>query len=187
MCHNFFFFWRLEPKSVEHSEDKTCGKMARTSESTFYSNQNWTRTTHQKGHRVNEPSTIMFSALGLFYNLACPRKDTCKRETCVFSHGTDLPPPPSLFVPVEEPKASTADSAHINNSTVVPAKRPAANPQPRTVSLSSTSSNANAIGEPPRKIQKLGLTQKRASLPAPSYTSVSAMLLHHFGVEYLPV
>jgi hypothetical protein len=110
--------------------------------------------------RYRSPLATMFPSLRLFHNLACPNKNSCTRPTCLFSHRPDLLPPPSLVVPFEESKPSAS------TSTTVPAKRPIAN---------SPLSTGSPIGEPPRKLQKLGSTQKQVAAPSTSYTAVSAM------------
>jgi len=109
----------------------------------------------------------MFPTLRLFHNLACPDKNNCTRPTCLFSHRPDLPPPLSLVVPFEESKPSSASASH-NGGATVPAKRPVAN---------SPLTNGSPIGEPPRKLQKLGSSQKQIAASSTSYTSVSAMYL----------
>jgi RNA exonuclease 1 len=111
----------------------------------------------------------MFPTLRLFHNLACPDKNSCTRPTCLFSHRPDLPPPLSLIVPFEESKPSPSPSN--NDGATVPAKRPVAN---------SPLSNGSPIGEPPRKLQKLGSTQKQVAASSTSYTSVGAMYFTPF-------
>ena len=92
----------------------------------------------------------MFSSLGLFKTLPCPDFPKCSRNSCLFSHQSQLPPPPSLIIPVQSPLA------------VVPSKRP--------VSLSPRLPTPD---EPPRKFQKLSPQQKSLAIPSPSHTNVS--------------
>lgn len=129
--------------------------------------------------RIQGPCPTMFTTLGLFQNLACPDKIKCTRTSCIFSHRAqaDLPPQPSLFIPVEEPKASISSARPIISTATIPAKRPVTNSPLRTAGLG----NGSSIGEPPRKLQKLGSIQKQASGPSTSSLTVRAMLLYHFG------
>ncbi|KAH7921815.1 ribonuclease H-like protein [Leucogyrophana mollusca] len=131
----------------------------------------------------------MFSTLGLFQSLQCPQKTDCKRPRCIFSHRTDLPPPPSLNIPVDEPKPApsvsnsaptsagtsnvlhTSQSSTASTSRVVPAKRSfefSAQPSP---------SSSNGIREPARQRQKIGTSQKPVALPSVSHTSTGAPIL----------
>ncbi|KAJ7908264.1 hypothetical protein B0H13DRAFT_2233283 [Mycena leptocephala] len=102
----------------------------------------------------------MFSSLQLFQQLACPDIGKCSRPHCLYSHRTDLPPPPTLVVPVQQPASS---SSRIVSPTTIPAKRPA---------TSTSTPGPSTPQEPPRKQQKL--TQTRAA-PIPSSTSEHAL------------
>ena len=108
--------------------------------------------------------TKMFSSLGLFQNLPCPERTTCTRPTCIFSHRTDLPPSPSLNIPVNEPKIASS-STQRGLSAAIPAKRSVNASLPE-------SGNGRPLGEPPRKLQKLS-PQKALAVPSTSYTSVT--------------
>ncbi|KAJ4478215.1 hypothetical protein J3R30DRAFT_2877546 [Lentinula aciculospora] len=106
----------------------------------------------------------MFSTLGLFENLQCPERDSCKRPNCIFSHkaSSDLPPPTSLQIPVDEPKVASFSS---DPKPIVQAGQIKTVPAKRTVNSSpilAPSSSASTPNEPPRKLQKLDSTQKRA-------------------------
>jgi hypothetical protein len=87
----------------------------------------------------------MFSTLGLFSKTRCPDRINCKRPHCVFSHQADLPPEPTLKIPVHVPQAAAS------SLSLIPAKRPAA----------ALVSNAS-IGEPSSKLQKTGIATKRS-------------------------
>jgi RNA exonuclease 1 len=122
-------------------------------------------------------STFMFSTLGLFHKLPCPDKQNCTRPQCIFSHDPSAAPSPSLIIPVQEPKQSPSSAKPTNNNLTIPTKRSV----PQSSALAAGLRNGSPIGEPPRKLQKLGPTQKQASAPSTSYTSVSAISPHHFG------
>lgn len=124
----------------------------------------------------------MFASTGLFQNLQCPQNSNgkCPRKNCIFSHRTDLSSPPALHIPVEQPRPTSASSSSSSSATpartVVPAKRPVTQ---SPIRASATPLNASPLGEPPRKVQKLGSPQKSASVPSTSYTSVSSIALSH--------
>ncbi|TRM67741.1 Rexo1 protein [Schizophyllum amplum] len=90
----------------------------------------------------------MFSTAGLFANLKCPRAADCDRLNCLFSHADNIPPEPPLDIPL----------ASSSSKPIVPAKRPTM-PSP-----TSTAVRSPAIGEPPRKMVKLG---GHTAVPAP--------------------
>ncbi|KAH9482740.1 RNA exonuclease 1-like protein [Psilocybe cubensis] len=108
----------------------------------------------------------MFATTGLFRNLACPERDTCTRQNCLFSHSSDVPPPKPLVkqatpVPTTirsstpstsgiSSKFSSTSDLHGSNPHVVPAKRPA---------LASPTKMIPNIAEPPRKLQKVGVAK----------------------------
>ncbi|GAW07161.1 rexo1 protein [Lentinula edodes] len=105
----------------------------------------------------------MFSTLGLFANLQCPQRDSCTRPNCLFSHNasSDLPPPITLRIPVDEPKVASTSSlpspvSQAEQVKTVPAKR-TVNSSP----LRATGSPTLTPNEPPRKLQKLNPPQKR--------------------------
>lgn len=105
----------------------------------------------------------MFSTLGLFANLQCPQRDSCTRPNCLFSHNasSDLPPPITLRIPVDEPKVASTSSlpsplSQTQQAKTVPAKR-TVNSSP----LRATGSPTLTPNEPPRKLQKLNPSQKR--------------------------
>ncbi|KAJ6539436.1 ribonuclease H-like domain-containing protein [Mycena capillaripes] len=100
----------------------------------------------------------MFSSLQLFQQLACPDAGRCNRPHCIFIHRTDLPPPPPLVVPVEQPVSS---SSRTNSPAIIPAKRP--------VSSVSTPRPSTPSQEPPRKQQKL-TPNRAAPIPQQSTT-----------------
>lgn len=109
----------------------------------------------------------MFSSLGLFGNLACPTGPQCARSNCLYSHRTSLPPPHTLNIPIQHSKETPRPTA-----ASIPAKRPAAPSPARAADPSSSHSGSVAVTEPPRKLQKLGVTQKKVSATSTSYTSV---------------
>jgi RNA exonuclease 1 len=109
----------------------------------------------------------MFSSLGLFQNLACPDKDNCSRPRCIFSHRTDLPSPPPLYVPFDETKANPPIPRP--SGSTVPEKRPATHSPHSSVGLN----NGTSISEPARKLKKLSLVQNQSVVPSTSHTSVS--------------
>ena len=117
----------------------------------------------------------MFSTLGLFRNLPCPHRETCTRQNCLYSHAETTPDPKPLNLVQVQIKAPVASSSSAQSSRattqakppeIIPAKRPAISPV------------KNTFPEPPRKVQKVGLTQG-AAVPSPS-TEVS-------HIEPLPV
>lgn len=127
----------------------------------------------------------MFSSRGLFQGLACPNKESCNRPHCLFSHAKDIPPPPSLSIPVDTPKANSSiikpSIASTSAIKTVSVKRPIAHsPVPGS---GVEVRNGSSSGEPPRKLQKLASLQKQA-VPNTSYTSVSAILLLYFSLNY---
>lgn len=123
----------------------------------------------------------MFASLGLFQNLACPEINTCTRPQCIFSHRNDLPPPPSLNIPVDEPQiasSSTQPTVHVptpKKTTVIPAKRAVASSP-----LRAGTSIRSSVGEPPRKLQKLDSIQKPLAVPSTSHTTVRLSQIHGF-------
>ncbi|KAJ6515799.1 Rexo1 protein [Mycena sanguinolenta] len=104
----------------------------------------------------------MFSSLHLFHNLACPDNQKCTRPQCIFSHRTDLPLPPKLVVPIEQPVASTSK---LTPPTTVPAKRPVPATPPQ---------------EPPRKQQKLSANR---AAPAPQQATAGPPVLRVNGAQ----
>ncbi|KAJ7638905.1 ribonuclease H-like domain-containing protein [Roridomyces roridus] len=110
----------------------------------------------------------MFSSLHLFQQLACPDLARCERPNCLFSHRTDLPRPPALVIPVEQPKPSP--------STTIPAKRPAPSSSP----LPGPSSVAR---EPPRKQQKLALGKSVPAATGQPSTGTGAPVLRANGAS----
>jgi hypothetical protein len=162
-------------KTVETNLTKICQLII--SRTIGSPNQNWT----DAQQRLN----IMFTTLGLFQNIACPDRNSCTRTTCIFSHFpvADLPPQQSLFIPVDEPKASTSSARPTNDNATIPSKRPVANSPLRGAGLN----NGDPIGEPPRKVQRLGSTQRQVSTPSTSsYTNVSAILVQPLVVKCPP-
>ncbi|KAH7914206.1 ribonuclease H-like protein [Hygrophoropsis aurantiaca] len=120
----------------------------------------------------------MFSSLGLFQTLSCPQKNDCKRIKCLFSHGTDLPPPSSLNIQVDVPKAVSSTSANVakppqppvpSASKIVPAKRP--------IEFAAQAVPSTSNGEPARQRQKIGTSQKPVALPSISHTSTGVPIL----------
>ncbi|KAL0949464.1 hypothetical protein HGRIS_009518 [Hohenbuehelia grisea] len=137
----------------------------------------------------------MFSSLGLFQGLQCPQSSNCSRQTCLFNHSSDLKPPPSLQIPVDEPKQPSSSQSS-SAATTVAAPAPSApvrslaksGPAPhtkRTLPAASSQSqfkgagfsSLNGPGEPPRKLQKLGPTQRPVALPTASHTTSGVPLL----------
>lgn len=134
----------------------------------------------------------MFSSLGLFQSLPCPEKSTCKRPGCIFSHLPDVTHIPTVPVPVDIPStpstskpvnvaaaattatASTSYSQRVVGSASIPAKRPLSPPLRRAAGSNDSSSTLSAI-EPPRKLQKTGLSKKpvaTAVQPSVSFLSL---------------
>jgi RNA exonuclease 1 len=125
--------------------------------------------------------TSMFSSLKLFQNLPCPDRINCTRPRCIFSHRdpSDLPSPPLLNIPFEEPNVASSSTQQgvptsVKSSTI-PAKRGVVSSPLRTVT-----SSASPIGEPPRKLQKLGSARKPSAVQTPSDTTVGCPLVHTF-------
>ncbi|KAJ7498823.1 ribonuclease H-like domain-containing protein [Mycena latifolia] len=114
----------------------------------------------------------MFSSLHLFRQLACPDAPRCHRPHCLFSHRTDLPPPPALVVPVEQPARS---SPRPSTSSTIPAKRPAP---------SASVPGPSAPQEPPRKQQKL---PNRAAPAAQQPTAGPPVLRVNGALSVVPV
>ncbi|KAJ3970559.1 hypothetical protein EV361DRAFT_915324 [Lentinula raphanica] len=117
----------------------------------------------------------MFSTLGLFSNLQCPQKDSCTRSNCLFSHkdSSQLPPPPTLHIPVDESNVASSSSS----STPIQAEQAKTVPAKRTVTSSPTRTpigRASTPVEPPRKLQKLDSSQKRVVQP---FTSTGVPIL----------
>ncbi|KAJ7047275.1 ribonuclease H-like domain-containing protein [Mycena alexandri] len=98
----------------------------------------------------------MFSSLRLFQQLACPDIPRCTRPHCLFSHSPDLPPPPTLVVPVELPTTTPSSSSKTSSPSTIPAKR-------------SVSTSTPVPQEPPRKQQKLA-PNRAAPIPQQSTT-----------------
>ncbi|KAF9495402.1 hypothetical protein BDN71DRAFT_876921 [Pleurotus eryngii] len=122
----------------------------------------------------------MFSSLRLFHILPCPQRDHCSRIRCVFSHESNLPSEQSLDIPYEKPaeldrKASDSPPARAPDAAVIPAKRPIASAGIRRSAAPSSTSSQN--GEPPRKLQKLGPTQRPLAVPTASHTTTGVPLL----------
>ncbi|TFK43452.1 ribonuclease H-like domain-containing protein [Crucibulum laeve] len=118
----------------------------------------------------------MFSSLRLFQNVSCPEKQNCKRPHCIFSHRTDLPPPPPLNIPIEQPKPAPADPpkrspVKPSNGVVVPAKRPI------STTLSRGPLSAGPSSEPPRKLQKVGSSTKPIAVPSASHTNTGVPII----------
>ncbi|KAJ3799102.1 Rexo1 protein [Lentinula aff. detonsa] len=118
----------------------------------------------------------MFSTLGLFASLQCPQRDSCTRLNCIFSHkdSLDLPPPTTLHIPVDEPKVSSSSSAgspipQVEQVKTVPAKRTVTSSP-----LRLPNSRVSTPTEPPRKLQKLDSSQKRAT-QAPASTGAPVL------------
>lgn len=122
-------------------------------------------------------ATVMFSSLGLFANLACPAGLQCLRPSCLYSHRSDLPLPHSLNIPIEKPKATPRPN-HV--ATTIPAKRAATHTPATHFPASSTVAGPSSISsnatEPPRKLQRLGVTEKRVTATSTSYTSVISIV-----------
>ncbi|KAF8897630.1 ribonuclease H-like domain-containing protein [Infundibulicybe gibba] len=118
----------------------------------------------------------MFSSLGLFQTFPCPQRDTCTRPKCIFSHRSDLPPPPPLAIPVQAPKTASIPSEkppHQSASSSVPSTSV---PAKRAVPMNSTRVIGASTGEPPKKLQKLGPSRTLA-VSTVSHTSSGVPLL----------
>ncbi|KAF5387710.1 hypothetical protein D9615_000495 [Tricholomella constricta] len=106
----------------------------------------------------------MFSSLGLFQTQRCPQSAQCTRTQCIFSHRHDLPPPQGLNIPL----AST--SSH--RTSTVPTKR-AIPSSP----LKSGATPAPPSGEPPRKLQKVGVPQRPLAVSTLSHSNTGVPIL----------
>lgn len=112
----------------------------------------------------------MFSSLNLFQTLRCPEVGHCIRPQCVFSHRQDLPPPATLSIPVHDPKVastSTLPRTGPSQTSTVPTKRAVPSSPVRPGALVQTPS-----GEPPRKLQKVGIPQRPLAVSTSSHTNV---------------
>lgn len=117
-------------------------------------------TIHTQSSRIH-----MFSSQRLFQTLSCPEGAGCTRPGCIFSHRTDLPAPIGLSIPIHDPMAS---------SSKLPAtQRTSPNSLKRPVPISPSSLAVNPTGEPPRKLQKLGVQQRPLAVSNVSHTNVS--------------
>ena len=94
----------------------------------------------------------MFTHQGLFKSLACPDRDTCNRPHCLYSHASNILPArlPQFVVKAPPPVTPVA----------VPIKRPVV----RTTSPPTP--------EPPRKLQKVGTSQRPLAVPSASHSEV---------------
>ncbi|KAF8165256.1 ribonuclease H-like domain-containing protein [Crassisporium funariophilum] len=103
----------------------------------------------------------MFANLRLFKSLACPDLPACTRPHCIFSHSPDLPPPPGLnfALPLIKPKPA---------EITVPAKRAAA--------VSPIKSPKPSPG-PPRKLQKVGTSQRPLAVSSASHSESGVPIL----------
>ncbi|RDB22461.1 Exonuclease GOR [Hypsizygus marmoreus] len=108
----------------------------------------------------------MFSSLGLFQTLACPEKDTCTRRPCVFSHRADLPAPLPLSIQVRDSTQPSSSKSTIPSKRAVPAS-------PHRVGSAPPTPN----GEPPRKLQKLGVKQRPLPVLTSSHTDTGVPVL----------
>lgn len=100
----------------------------------------------------------MFNTLGLFGDIPCPRRVTCNRSICLFSHN-----PSTLF------KSTNVDPF------TVPAKRrqeldPPLDPQQIP---SSSRRSYSADPERPTKLQRVGSAAKPVAVPTASSLPVS--------------
>ncbi|KII95095.1 hypothetical protein PLICRDRAFT_149506 [Plicaturopsis crispa FD-325 SS-3] len=122
----------------------------------------------------------MFSSLGLFQEVPCPERQTCRRPRCIFSHRTDLPPAPALNIPIHEPSQQpVASTSQIQPAG--PSSRPMTIPSKRAIvnqhRVASPSNNGSPTSEPPRKLQKTGSVQKPVAVPTSRQTSSGVPLL----------
>ncbi|KAJ7665529.1 ribonuclease H-like domain-containing protein [Mycena rosella] len=136
----------------------------------------------------------MFSSSHNFFQaLACPDNPRCHRPRCLFSHRADLPPPPPLVVPVEQPAASSSPRPSTSTPSTIPAKRPAP---------STSAAGPSVPQEPPRKQQKLPnravpvaqqpttgppvlrVNGALSSVPIPVRQTMLKTLYDHFSVLY---
>jgi len=132
----------------------------------------------RRRRNVFERLTVMFSSLGLFKKTRCPDIQNCKRTNCLFSHSQDTPAEPAaLNIPIHAPKPQaqpqreqpkpTPSSSSLQTKTV---------PSKRTASELQTTNRTAAV-EPPRKISKVGPTQKPRAIPTSTQTPVSSKML----------
>ncbi|KAF9008987.1 hypothetical protein BDQ17DRAFT_1349315 [Cyathus striatus] len=114
---------------------------------------------------------VMFSSLRLFHTLPCPDAPDCTRLSCLFSHRIDLPPQPTLDIPITLPAIRVFASSP--PQSLLPVKRPGPSSLPTS--------------EPPRKLQKVtpGPLRKPVALPSASQpTTMLKTLYDHFSVLY---
>ncbi|KAG6857084.1 hypothetical protein H0H87_009645 [Tephrocybe sp. NHM501043] len=132
----------------------------------------------------------MFSSLGLFQSVRCPDHPRCPRPRCLYSHRTDLPPPPRLAIPAPAPAASRRPAASVAPS------RPSATP----ATIPTKRPNATPSAGPPRKVQKLAAAAASATnphgvpvlrvnpahsqVPIPVRQTMLKTLFDHFAVLY---
>lgn len=116
----------------------------------------------------------MFSPLRLFQQLACPDNPRCHRPHCLYNHRTDLPPTPTLVVPLEHPISS---SSRPGTSSTIPAKRP---------TPSSSTPGPSVSQEPPRKQQKI-TTNRSAPSAAQQPTTGPPLLRVNGASSVVPV
>lgn len=129
----------------------------------------------------------MFPTLKLFQTLPCPEKPHCTRAHCLFSHSADITHIPVTPVPVDVPKpapsapstpAKRTTAAAAVASTSIPAKRPISSPL-----RAAGPSNGTSSGEPPKKLQRTGTSQRPVAVPSgPQTTSVSLYVPLHSSV-----
>ncbi|KAI0081741.1 ribonuclease H-like protein [Panus rudis PR-1116 ss-1] len=121
------------------------------------------------------PPLAMFPTLGLFQKLPCPEKDSCQRVNCIFSHDPNLPPPPTIKIPVEAaikpvaPGASTTSSSKPATTTPIPKTsfphKSVVPPHKRPLATSSVGAEHGSTSEPPKKLQRVGPTQRPIAVP----------------------
>lgn len=117
----------------------------------------------------------MFSSLRLFQELICPDIPRCQRPHCLFSHRTDLPPPPTLVVPIDKPMSSSPRTS--TPTTTIPAKRPVP---------SSSAPGPSEPQEPPRKQQKVS-HRKAVPIPQQPVTTGPPVLRVNGALSIVPV
>ncbi|TFK75814.1 hypothetical protein BDN72DRAFT_831251 [Pluteus cervinus] len=97
----------------------------------------------------------MFSSLGLFQSLPCPYKSSCTRTKCLFSHKPETQSPSYIIAVPDNPTPQQSTSSNVPAKRALPALA-----RPSGLSSPSTSSSL----EPPRKLQKIGSSQKPAAV-----------------------
>lgn len=118
----------------------------------------------------------MFTSLGLFKKTRCPDIQNCKRTTCLFSHTPGAPhEPPPLMIPIDVPKPRPQVYKRNSNPNPEPFHTQTI-PSKRSSSDIQTANGTPPI-EPPRKLSKLGTTQKSITVATSSVSPIPNCIL----------